>query len=219
MRCRTGAQGIAMNRCSKILIAIGTVLILAAASLMLYNVWDAHRADLAAQRIEAELAAQIGRNRQNREEEADLAAESADREMPVVTIDGVQYIGTLSVPAEDLTLPVQYSWSYEALRSSPCRYTGSYLTDDLVICGHNYARHFSPIRWLAPGDDVYFETADGEKIHYTVLGLETVRPTDIGRMLEKQDRMSGSWDLTLFTCNPGGQTRCAVRCARADDNP
>jgi hypothetical protein len=22
------------------------------------------------------------------------------------------------------------------------------------------------------------------------------------------------WDLTLFTCFPGGATRCAVRCAR-----
>ena len=24
------------------------------------------------------------------------------------------------------------------------------------------------------------------------------------------------WDLTLFTCNAGGQTRCAVRCSRIE---
>ena len=203
-----------MNRCSKILITIGTVLILAAASLSLYNNWDACRAAREAERIEQELSSDID---QNKDQVEDFITDDKNREMPVVTIDGVKYIGVLSIPAENLTLPVQYSWSYEALRHSPCRYTGSYLTDDLVICGHNYAKHFSPIRWLAPGDDVYFQTADGVEIHYTVLGLETVQPTDISEMIATQDQALGDWDLTLFTCNLGGRTRCAVRCARAED--
>lgn len=27
--------------------------------------------------------------------------------------------------------------------------------------------------------------------------------------------ITGDWDLTLFTCTPGGQLRIAVRCIRA----
>ena len=30
----------------------------------------------------------------------------------------------------------------------------------------------------------------------------------------KDGSVTSEWDLTLFTCNTGGQTRCAVRCSR-----
>ena len=36
-------------------------------------------------------------------------------------------------------------------------------------------------------------------------------------MVSKENTELGSWDLTLFTCYVGGQTRCAVRCVRVED--
>ncbi len=134
--------------------------------------------------------------------------------MPTVEIDGYLYIGVLEIPKSDLTLPVMYEWDYDRLKISPCRFSGSYFTNDLVICAHNYARHFSPIKWLDIGEDVYFSTVDGNVYHYTVSNRETVQPTDVKQMI---DRGEENWDLTLFTCNTGGQTRCAVRCMLESD--
>ena len=202
-----------MRRSSKKLITVGTVLILAAASLTLYNVWDAYRAGKAAQAIEEELTAAIDHNETKAE---NTVTESTEREMDVVTLDGVDYIGTITIPVAGLVLPVQYNYTFDALRNSPCRYYGSYMTNDLVICAHNSSKHFGPIRWLEAGDDIYLRTVDGAEIHYTVKGLETLQPEEVDRMTSTKDETLGSWDLTLFTCYIGGQTRCAVRCARAD---
>ena len=202
-----------MRRSSKTLITVGTVLILAAASLTLYNVWDAYRAGKAAQAIEEELTAAIDNNETKAE---NTVTESKEREMDVVTLDGVDYIGTITIPVAGLVLPVQYNYTFDALRNSPCRYYGSYMTNDLVICAHNSSKHFGPIRWLEAGDDIYLRTVDGAEIHYTVKGLETLQPEEVDRMTSTKDETLGSWDLTLFTCYIGGQTRCAVRCARAD---
>ena len=88
-----------------------------------------------------------------------------------------------------------------------------------MICAHNYASHFSPIKWIGIGTDVYFITVDQVVYHYTVSNRETVQPTAIEEMIRNQnnageDGVNSQWDLTLFTCNTGGQTRCAVRCDR-----
>lgn len=140
------------------------------------------------------------------------------REMPTTVIDGYSYIGFLEIPSLSLSLPVMTDWDYNRLKVSPCRYSGSYYTDDLVICGHNYARHFSPIKWISMGADVYFTNVNGESIHYITSNIETVKPTNIDSMIDNINNggNGNDWDMTLFTCNTGGQTRCAVRCTRVD---
>ena len=132
--------------------------------------------------------------------------------MATTTVGSYSYIGTIEIPSLGIRLPVMNTWDYDRLKISACRYSGSYYTDDLVICAHNYASHFSPIKWVAMGADVYFTTVDYVVYHYIVTNRETVKPTAIDQMIGSVDEES--WDLTLFTCNTGGQTRCAVRCVR-----
>ena len=145
---------------------------------------------------------------------------SPDTPMPTIVVDGYEYIGILEMPSLDLTLPVMKDWDYDRLKISPCRFSGSYYADDLVICAHNYAKHFSPVKWIDIGADVYFTNVLGLTIHYVVTNRETVEPTDVATMVENTKNSESSileWDMTLFTCNTGGQTRCAVRCSRVED--
>ena len=128
--------------------------------------------------------------------------------MPVVTVDGVDYIGRLEIPSLSLTLPVAESWDYDRLKIAPCRYSGSAYTGDLVIAGHNYARHFSGIKRLGAGETVCFTDFGGNRFVYEIIEAEVLEPEEIERMV------TGDWDLTLFTCTTGGQTRFAARCIR-----
>ena len=145
-----------------------------------------------------------------------ISTAEAFEEMPTEIIDGESYIGILEIPSLDLILPVMENWDYDRLKISPCRYSGSYYSDDLVICAHNYARHFSPIKWINLGEDVYFTNVNGVRLHYKTSNIETVQPTQVDLMIGTDSNASSgdNWDLTLFTCNTGGQTRCAVRCVR-----
>lgn len=187
---------------------LGTVLIAAALSLFLYNRWDANRAGDAADAVLAVMEAEV----EEKEEQAGLVYPDANREMTVSLIDGYDYIGYVSVPSLGLTLPVMSEWSYPGLKIAPGRYSGSVFTDDLVIAGHNYARHFGPVKWLSIGTEVDFTDMDNRLWRYEVIAVETLQPTQVEEMTGKTD--GDDWDLTLFTCNTGGQTRCAVRCAR-----
>ena len=182
-------------------LALGALLLLAALALTLYNVLDGQRAAHAAEVAVKALHEKI---------DAGETEPATPGEMPVIAVDGENYIGALMIPSLNLDLPVMTDWDYTRLRVSPCRYSGSYLTGDLLICAHNYARHFSPIKWIAPGADVYLIGADGRLLHYTVVSVETLRPAQVEDMITP-----GDWELTLFTCNTGGQSRCAVRCAAA----
>ena len=201
-----------------LLITLGILLIAAAVGLAGYNLWDASRAQKAAGEITGQLISEI----ESKVEDGKTAAPYIDPNtpMPVEVIDGYEYIGVLEIPSEGLSLPVMKEWDYTRLKISPCRFTGSYYSDDLVICAHNYMRHLGPLLQIGIGEDIYFTSVDGLTIHYIVTTRETVEPTAVEQMIENSSNSETSlldWDLTLFTCNLGGQTRCAVRCSRAAD--
>jgi len=129
-----------------------------------------------------------------------------DMDMPVSKQDGQDYIGILEIPALDLKLPVISEWNYTRLRIAPCRYYGSAYKNNMVISAHNYARHFGTLKKLDGGERVILTDADGNCFDYRVALRETIGPKDIAGMTDS------GWDLTLFTCTPGGAYRVAVRC-------
>lgn len=156
---------------------------------------------------EAESAAEEAAEEESEEASEAAEEEDAGEEMTAVTVDGYEYIGYLTIPALDLELSVMSSWSYPKLKISPCRYSGSLAGGDLVICAHNYSRHFGRIKNLSEGDDVYFTDMDGNTCHYEVAEVTTLAPTAIEEMT------SSGYDLTLFTCTYGGKSRVTVRCS------
>ena len=197
------------NKLGNALIALGILALLAAVLLMGYNQWDSTRAEKAADSVLTQLEESIAEPRTIYPGDA-----AADTEMPVGTIDGYDYIGYLSIPSIGLALPVMQQWSYPGLKIAPGRYAGSLATDDLVVAGHNYARHFSPIKHLAVGTEVLFVDMDGKTWHYEVSAGQVLQPTQIEKMTVKSS--GDDWDLTLFTCTTGGQARYALRCVRTD---
>ncbi len=266
-----------MRKKGAFLIAMGLLLIAAALSLTVYNIWDADRADKAAQsavKSLRELIPQNGKAQAVPEEgpapeeaaeavgaatpgvettpsetvtsgEETVAVETGkpmekagpageaerwkkikpgaqtvpdlvkgipdplgEREMPTVTLDGYRYIGVLDVQSLELSLPVMEEWDYDRLKVSPCRFAGNVYQDDLVICAHNYPKHFTKLKYVPLGTEIKFTDAEGTEFLYAVSSVETVGPNDVEGMIH------GDWDLTLFTCNTNGQTRCAIRCDR-----
>lgn len=208
------------NSKGNILIILGILMLLGAVGLAAHNLWDANRAKEAAQQVSEQLIEKIDENVKSEESAAPAPYMDPNTPMPVEEIDGYEYIGILEIPSEDLSLPVMAEWDYARLKISPCRFVGSYYADDLVICAHNYDRHLGRLLSIDIGVDVYFTNVEGLTIHYIVTNRETVEPTAVEQMIENTGNSETSlldWDLTLFTCNLGGQTRCAVRCSRVED--
>lgn len=189
------------------MIKIGIILVAAAVALTAYNLWDAYRAG----QESAAFTSQLPDGSQDTSLQWNKNAK-----MPTKTIDGYRYLGTIAIPSQNLKLPVMAKWDYDRLNISPCRYSGSYWADDMVICGHDFYTHFGPIANCAPGDDVYFTNVKGLQIHYKVSNVEVLQPTDVEKMIDndKNSSSTAEWDLSLFTCTISGQARCTVRCVR-----
>ena len=141
-----------------------------------------------------------------------VSTEMAVEAMGTVQIEDYRYIGILEIPALKMTLPVMELWDYNRLMIAPCRYTGNVYSNDMVICAHNFERHFYPLFDAEPGMDVYFSTMDGTVFHYKVSYLEELQPDQVEQMTNPGG--THDWDLTLFTCYLGGRSRCTVRCVR-----
>ena len=204
------------QKIGKICMVLGALLILAAAALLAYNKWDAARADKAAQQALGELEQTLTTTVEEKaKSETVVLQPELDPAQPMTEteLDDWSYIGYLSIPSIGLDLPVMSEWSYAGLKIAPGRYSGSTYADNMVVCAHNYAKHFSPIKWLAEGTPVYFTDMDGMRWSYEVSYVENLQPTQIEKMTEKTED-SDNWDLTLFTCTTGGRARCAVRCVR-----
>ncbi|MBR5981965.1 MAG: sortase [Firmicutes bacterium] len=190
------------ERAKGAVLMLAVILILGAAGWTGYNVWDSHRAGKASEAVLKGLAASdAGVQRV----EADLPDEFLP--MPIEELDGVSYIGVLDIPGMGISLPVAENWNSEQLEQTPCRFSGSYKTGDLVICGHNYADHFGPVRGASSGETVILRTVDGAVYCYTITNIEKMQPSETQRMVEGDD-----WDLTLFTCTAGAYSRIAIRC-------
>ena len=210
-----------------LLITIGLLLIAAALFLVSYNLYDELRAEQAAKQAATQLDAYLPAEAAPEaptdpvEDQDPLVRDertvipdyvlSPNMEMPVETINGIDFIGVLRIPTLELELPVISEWNYPNLKSAPCRYSGSAYLNNLILCGHNYASHFGSLKTLSEGDIATFTDIDGNVFIYKMVERETLNPTDIEGM------ESGNWDLTLFTCTVGGQSRVTIRFELEED--
>lgn len=192
-----------------VLIVLGLLLLLGAAGLTAYNLNEelsAGRASEAAlEGVASSLADAPFQARGER-----LIKKSAITSEETVELDGRYYMGLITFPTLELQLPVQMEWTYENLKTSPCRMQGSPAMEDLVIMGHNYRTHFGPLDNLRIGDEVSVTMGDGATYVYQVGAKEVVGAYAV------EDVTSGAWPLTLFTCTLSGRTRLVVRCDFAE---
>ena len=168
----------------------GLLLIAAALFLSAYNAWESHEARDSARQVIAQLCDALPTETGDDEAEPTTLPESlpdVQREMPVKTINGRDYIGVLSIPSLELELPVISQWDYPALKVAPCRYSGSLYQDNLIICAHNYASHFGKLKELQPGDTVLFTDMDEHVVTFQVVERETLNPMDTEGMEDYLD--------------------------------
>ena len=202
------------------MIAAGTLLLIAAVSLVLYNRREDSAAAERADKVMVELKQYIEENRSAEgknvaddepllpEEKAGEERPAAPDEEPAVELDGTYYIGYVTIPKLGLELPVQRGWSYPALKISACRYSGTVGEGNCVICAHNYDAFFQRLNELAPGDEVIYTSLSDYRWRYEVGWTELVPGSSRDTMLAGDDK----WDMTLFTCTWSGYSRVTVRC-------
>lgn len=202
---------------------LGAALVFGALFLFVHNQRENDQAQTASVELVSQLVEQIQQENQNNPPEDNGAAllegleipdayqDPASFAMTEVEIDGYAYIGYLSIPDLSLELPVMAGWDYPRLKIAPCRYSGTVKGEDLVLMAHNYTSHFGRISHLEQGMEVCFTDMDGVSTVYHVVAQDVLESTAVEEMT------AGDYDLTLFTCTYGGESRVTVYCDRAEN--
>ena len=186
------------------LVVLGIALVCAAAGMLGHRFVTSAMAGKTTDGILAQLTARMP---QSYKAPSTSKIKPKDVGMPVLDVQGFNYVGTIAIPTLGLDLPVCANLDNERLLLSPCCYAGSYITDDLIICGEGYSSHFGNIQSVGIKDEVRLVTVDGTLYRYIVSNVETDRLQDI-------DKIYDDWDLALFTFN-ADDTVCVVRCIRS----
>lgn len=205
-----------------VLVLLGVVLLAAGLAVTGLSIWREERSGANAQQAMEQLRQQLPEPIQPQQthptesavtvtpEVETLPEEEAVQPMPEVVIDGIAYVGYLSIPALELELPVIGESNEENLEIAPCRFYGTVYQKNFVIGGHRYRRHFRKLSTLGYGERLSFTDMAGNVFTYEVAELEVIEP------YEAEYLCSGDWDLSLYTCTPGGLTRVVLRCLRVD---
>lgn len=189
---------------------LGIVCLLLSAGFVVYNQIEAQSAEESSKTMLQDVQKKIQQNVRKETEPAVTDSADIPAETIVLEVDGYACIGILSIPVLEIELPVLDQWSYEKLRKAPCQYFGSCYDTDFVIAAHNYPSHFGRLSELQPGDLVVFTDTEGTVHGYEVVLRETLPPTATEEMI------TSGFDLSLYTCTPGGGSRVTVRCIRCD---
>ena len=194
-------------------IALGICCLIVSAGFVVFNHWEGKQAQQTSVNLLQEVRQSIFDNTQEESipEESDRdetieIPEELPQEMQTTEVNGYECIGILSIPVLELELPVLTDWSYEKLKIAPCHYYGSFYRKDFVIAAHNYPSFFRRLPELQPKDLVLFTDVSGTAYYYEVVLLETLPPEATEEMI------TSGFDLSLYTCTPGGASRVTVRC-------
>lgn len=197
-----------MSKRHSILMLLGVILIVGALALQLYNSWDDQRAGNIAVKDASALIKNISQLQENTEDTEWNMNSDMDsvKDMETMFINGNEYIGIISIPDMDVMLPVLSTWSYPLLQIAPCLYEGNYKENSMIIAAHNYKSHFGKLSNLKSGAKIQFTSTEGVLYEYRVSQIEILEGTEVKKMKQ------GEYDLTLFTCTYGGESRVTVRC-------
>ena len=196
-----------MSKKGVVFIIIGVLCLASAAALLMFNKVESDNAYSESVRIAGIMTEQM-KSAEN--EDVEFPTNNPDREMPEIYVEGMGYTGILEIPDLDLMLSVASEFDYGTLQISPCIYSGSMYTRDLVIAAHNYDMHFGRISSLNFDSKVIFTDTENHIYVTQVVDIETLRPDQVEELTTKTKK--NDWDLTLFTCNYSGSERVTLRC-------
>ena len=194
-------------------IILGVCCLISSLGLIAYNRWEEEKAQDVSKNILQDVQEDIQDNtreestsEESKQDESEEISVDVPKEMLAMQVDGYDCIGVLSIPVLELELPVLTDWSYAKLKIAPCHYFGSCYEKDFVIAAHNYQSHFGRLSELQPKDLILFTDISGTVYCYEVVLLETLPANATEEMI------TSGFDLSLYTCTPGGASRVTVRC-------
>ena len=189
-----------MRRSGNIFLFAGLLLVLVSFGLLAVTTLQTNAAASAA----AELAAELEKTMPPRS--AGLMDSYTNMEMPAISLDGQDFIGTIAVPAFQTVLPIASAWDTGKVSSFPCRFWGTVYDGSLILGGADRTGQFDFLDQIQNDDSVLVTDMTGAQFSYRVSEIHRADSAQADILLDD------SSDLTLFARNTRSLEYIIVRC-------
>ena len=95
--------------------------------------------------------------------------ERRDNTMPILSIDGIDFVGILEMPLYESVVPVCADWGH--LTKYPCRLSGSAYDRTIQVGATSQKGQYDFYREISVGDSIYFTDVEGNRYTYTITNL------------------------------------------------
>lgn len=119
--------------------------------------------------------------------------ERKENAMPVLSIEGTDFLGILEIPSYGSQLPVCAEWGRRS--GYPSRFSGSVYDRTIEIGGMSQKGQYDFYREISVGDEVFFTDMTGNQYAYAVKDIVYRKHADQTALKSKEA------DLTLFIKN------------------
>ena len=138
-----------------------------------------------------------------------VPGEYSDSVMPVLEINGADYVALLEIPSQGVVLPVADQWNSMGLSNSPARFSGSAYDKSLVIGGVDHPKQFGFCDEIEHDAVLNITDMTGAQFSYIVSRI------DRSKHAQTQWLQNEEYDLTLFCRSAYSMEYIAVRCILA----
>ena len=171
----------------KLCILVGICMLVGAVAILALWRWNIHSAEKQVKNYVSTLQSLIPQPQDA------VPEERRDNAMPVLSVDGIDFVGLIELPRYESVLPVCADWG--EISQYPCRFSGSIYDGTMQIGATTQKGQYDFYRELSLGDTVYYTDAEGSRYTYTISSLCSEKQADQGALQKKEAA------LTLFVKN------------------
>ena len=171
----------------KICVMVGAVLVVIALAGLVFWQWNIRHSEKQANLYVQTLRALIP------EPQNAVPEEHRENLMPVLPVDGVDFLGILEFPQYGSELPVCWDWGKST--QYPCRFGGSIYDGSLQIGATTQKGQYPFYREILVGDTVLFTDVEGNCYSYAVSAMRYEKHVDQAALEQETS------DLTVFVKN------------------
>ena len=172
---------------NKIFIIVGAALLVIATAVLIVWQWGIRSSQKRAEAYVDTLCALMP------EPQAAPVQERRDNAMPILSLDGKDFVGILEMPRYGSALPVCADWG--EVGEYPCRFEGSVYDRTIKIGATTQQGQYDFYREISVGDAVFFTDMEGNRYTYTVTDIRCEKSADRDTLQREEAA------LTLFIKN------------------
>ena len=172
---------------NRLCLVLGIGLLVAAVIVLIFWQWGISRSQQKAEHYVQTIRTLIP------EPQGAILEERRDNTMPVLPIEGANFVGILEMPKFGSSLPVCADWG--EVSKYPCRLSGSAYDGTMQIGGTSQKGQYDFYREISVGDAVFLTDMEGNRFSYEVTNVAYEKHAD-QTALQKEDAA-----LTIFIKN------------------